>query len=184
LCRDVAGGMSEHAAWVAAGNKGRNGSRFFKRPEVAARVAELRQEFNERSAIALSYLQEQLLQLLKADIGNYLEKRPYSNRLHVRDLTQLSPELRACISEVTFGKGGEINIKVHDKLKVMDTLLRSMGIGIDSATANVQIAQIERVIVDRPTPVAQASPKQIDGVASAADRIAALANPKLKELIP
>jgi hypothetical protein len=147
MCRDVAGGMTREAAWRAAGLGSRNSTRFFKRPEVAARVAELREEFNKGSAISLAYLQEQLLALTKADVGLYLEKRPYSDKLRVKDITGLPPELRACISEVTIDKAGTLNFRLHDKTKAIEALLKSIGsIGGDNI-ANVQFNRIERVIV-------------------------------------
>jgi len=149
MCRDVAGGMSREAAWRAHGFGSRNSTRFFKRPEVAARVDELRDEFNKGSAISLAYLQERLLALTKADVGHYLEKRPYSDKLRVRDITGLPPELRACISEVTIDKNGTLNFKLHDKVKAIESLLRSIGaIAEASASVTVQFKKIERTIVD------------------------------------
>jgi hypothetical protein len=148
MCRDVAGGMTREASWRAAGFGSRNSTRFFKRPEVAARVAELREEFNKGSAISLAYLQEQLLHLTKADVGNYLEKRPYSDKLRVKDITGLPPELRACISEVTIDKAGTLNFRLHDKTKAIETLLKSIGSIGEAAGVNVlQFNRIERVIV-------------------------------------
>jgi Terminase small subunit len=118
--------MSREAAWRAHGFGSRNSTRFFKRPAIAARVDELREEFNEGSRISLAYLQERLLAFTTADVGNYLERRPYSDKLRVKDLTALPPELRACVSEVTIDKGGTLNFKLHDKTKAIDTLLKTL----------------------------------------------------------
>jgi hypothetical protein len=126
MVRDVAGGMSEYDAWRAAGNQSRNYTRFFSRPEVRDRLAELRAQFNERSAISLAYLQAQLLRLTKADVGNYLEKAPHSTRLRVKDITALPPELRACIAEVTIDKNGTMNFKLHDKTKAIEALIKTV----------------------------------------------------------
>jgi hypothetical protein len=127
MCRDVAGGMSREATWRAHGFGSRNSTRFFKRPEVAARVEELRQEFNEGSKISLAYLQEKLLNFTTADIGRYLEKRPYSDKLRVKDLTALPPELRACVSEVTIDKNGTLNFRLHDKTKAIEALIKTVA---------------------------------------------------------
>jgi hypothetical protein len=70
----------------------------FRVNKVAARVEELRAEFNEGSKLQLAYLQESLLSLSKADIGAYFEKRPHSDKLRVKDITTLPPEIRACIA--------------------------------------------------------------------------------------
>jgi hypothetical protein len=137
MCRDVAGGMTREAAWRAHGFGSRNSTRFFKRPAIAARVAELQAEFNEGSRISLAYLQERLLALTTGDVGNYLEKRPYSDKLRVKDITSLAPELRACISEVNVGKGGELSFKIYDKIRAIEVLLRSVGAISD---ANVDVA--------------------------------------------
>jgi Terminase small subunit len=127
MCRDVAGGMSREAAWRAHGFGSRNSTRFFKRPEVAARVAELREEFNQGSAISLAYLQERLLAFTTADVGNYLEKRPYSEKLRVKDLTALPPELRACVSKVTIDRNGTLNFELHDKTKAIEALIKTVA---------------------------------------------------------
>jgi Terminase small subunit len=127
MCRDVAGGMSREAAWRSAGFGSRNSTRFFKRPEVAARVEELREEFNKGSAISLAYLQERLLAFTTADIGNYLEKRPYSDKLRVKDLTALPPELRACVSKVTIDRNGTLNFELHDKTKAIAELIKTVA---------------------------------------------------------
>jgi hypothetical protein len=172
MVRDVAGGMTEYDAWRAAGNQSRNYTRFFSRPEVVARLAELREQFNERSAISLGYLPAQLLRLTKADIGNYLEKRPHSASLRVKDITGLPPELRACISEVTIDKAGTLNFKLHDKTKAIETLLKSIGSISEGAIANVHLTRIDRVIVE--APAAKAAPLVAPELTGLHPRLAAI----------
>jgi hypothetical protein len=134
LCRDVAGGMSREAAWRAHGFGSRNSTRFFNRPKIAGRVKELQAEFNEGAKLQLAYLQESLLLLSKADPGNYFEKAPHSSRLRVKDITSLPPEVRACISDVMIGKDGIVNIKLHDKVKILEALARTI-VGPDVSVA-------------------------------------------------
>jgi hypothetical protein len=165
MCRDVAGGMSREAAWRAAGFGSRNSTRFFKRPEVAARVEELRTAFNEGSKLQLAYLQESLLSLSKADIGVYFEKRPHSDKLRVKDITALPAEVRAAISEVTIGKDGTINIKIHDKVKILETLAKTiagpsvdvdvavaLGERLDRAIARVRVSDGTGPALSKPRP--------------------------------
>jgi hypothetical protein len=128
MCRDVAGGMSREAAWRAAGFGSRNSTRFFKRPEIAARVTELQEEFAEGSRISLAYLQERMLSYAQGDVTDYLEPRPYTDgKLRVRNLKELPPELRARIARVTIDKNGTINFEIYDKVKALETLIRSIG---------------------------------------------------------
>jgi hypothetical protein len=129
MARDIAGGMSDRAAWLAAGYSSSNYNYFqlTRKPEFVARVDELREQFNEGSKISLAYLQEQLLKFTTADIGNYLEKRPYSDKLRVRDLTALPPELRACVSKVTIDRNGTLNFELHDKTKAIAELIKTVA---------------------------------------------------------
>jgi hypothetical protein len=165
MCRDVAGGMSREAAWRAAGFGSRNSTRFFKRPEVAARVEELRTEFNEGSKLQLAYLQESLLTLSKADIGAYFEKRPHSDKIRAKDITSLPPEVRACISEVMIGKDGTVNLKIHDKVRVLEALVKTiagpsvdvdvaLGLGekLDRAIARVRVSDGTSLALAKPQP--------------------------------
>ncbi len=126
MARDVAGGLSEWAAWLAAGNdpKNRNYRRLFKRPEVVARVAELRQEFNEAASIHLRYLQEKLLAIATTDV---FEPRPYSTALRLKDPKTLPAHMRAAVSEMFVDKNGKVGIKLESKTHALDSLLKTIG---------------------------------------------------------
>lgn len=131
MARDIAGGMSEWAAFLAAGYSPKSNSGYHReitrRSDFIARVEELREKFNEGSKISLAYLQERLLAFTTADIGNFLEKRPYSEKLRVKDLTALPPELRACVSRVTIDKNGTLNFELHDKTKAIAELIKTVA---------------------------------------------------------
>jgi phage terminase small subunit len=128
FCREIAGGQSIAGAWVAVGfnEKARNAARLARQPKIAARIAELRDEFNEGAEIKLRYLQEKLLALVAADVTRFFEQ---NNRgtLKPCDLTQLPPELRAAIGEIKLDGKGKVTIKLVDKLHAIDSLIRTIG---------------------------------------------------------
>jgi hypothetical protein len=129
MARDVAGGMSQWAAWLAAGHdpKNRNYQRLFKRPEIIDRVAELRAEFNEAAGIHLRYLQEKLLGIATTDATEFFEPRPYSSSLRLKDPKTLAPQMRAAVSEMYIDRGGRVGIKLESKLHAIDSLLKTIG---------------------------------------------------------
>jgi len=129
MCRDVAGGMSEWAAWLAAGYdpKNKNYRRHFKREEVVARIAELRDEFNEAAGIHLRYLQEKLLAIVTTDVTAFFEQRPYSTALRLKDPTTLPAHMRAAVSEMFVDRNGKIGVKLESKTNALDTLIKTIG---------------------------------------------------------
>jgi hypothetical protein len=129
MARDVAGGMSEWAAWLAAGNdpKNRNYRRLFKRKEVVARIAELRDEFNEAASIHLRYLQEKLLAIVMTDVTEFFEQRPYSTALRLKDPKTLPAHMRVAVSEMYVDKNGKVGVKLESKTHALDSLLKTIG---------------------------------------------------------
>lgn len=127
ICREVAGGMSEHAAFaVATGRKSSNAARTMARPEIVARIAELRAEFNAASGISLRYLQEKLLPIATADVTRFFEADA-TGKLKLRDVTKLPAEVRAALSELRVDEDGHVVVKVSDKIQAINLLLKSIG---------------------------------------------------------
>jgi Terminase small subunit len=127
MVRDVAGGVSREAAWRAHGFGSRNSTRFFNRPKVAARLSELQSEFNEGSKIQLRYLEEKYFGIVNADIGQFVEKAPHSDRLRLRDVTRMAPEQRRAIQELVIEKNGRTSIKLESKSHALDALTKMAG---------------------------------------------------------
>jgi phage terminase small subunit len=128
FCREVAGGQSVAGAWVAVGlnEKSRNAARLARQPKIVARIAELRDEFNEGAEIKLRYLQEKLLAIAASDVTRFFEQNK-SGTLRPCDLTQLPPELRAAIGEIKLDGKGKVTIKLVDKLHAIDSLIKTIG---------------------------------------------------------
>jgi hypothetical protein len=149
MCRDNAGGLSEWAAWLAVGNdpKNRNYRRFFKRPEVIARVAELRAEFNNAAGIHLRYLQEKLLAIATTDVTDFFELRPYSSALRLKDPKTLPVHMRAAVSEMYVDKNGKVGLKLESKTHALDSLLKTIG-AFAPSEPTVQVNLIEGLEVE------------------------------------
>jgi phage terminase small subunit len=128
FCREIAGGHSVAGAWVAVGfnAKARNAARLARQPKIVARIAELRDEFNEGAEIKLRYLQEKLLALVTSDVTQFFEQNK-CGALKPCDLTQLPPELRSAIAEVRVDGKGKVTIKLVDKLHALDSLIKTIG---------------------------------------------------------
>jgi hypothetical protein len=128
FCRDVAGGSSFDAAWVASGNseKARNVGRLVKQPKIQARIAELQREFNEAAGIKMRWLQEKLIPLATSDVTRYFESDA-TGKLSLRDVTQLPSELRGALSELKIDADGQVTVKTHSKLAAIDTLIKMSG---------------------------------------------------------
>lgn len=128
--RHVAGGMRERDAWRMAGYAATNYGyiQIMSQPAFQDRVAELRDEYQRRSGLSLSYLQDRLLSITTSDIGDFIEKVPYSSsRWRAKDLLSLPPEVRACVAEVNFDRSGQVNFKLHDKTKAIAELIRTVA---------------------------------------------------------
>jgi hypothetical protein len=154
FARHTAGGLAVVAAWRAAGYSSTSGKTWevLNHPDFIARVAELRAIFYAGPTLSVPYLQERLAALTVGDISDFVEKVPHTtSRYRVKDPDSLPPELRKAISEWTIDKDGRLSVKTHDKAKLFETLMRSLGAGGDGANVNVSqqvaFARIERVIV-------------------------------------
>ncbi len=148
MCRDVAGGMSREAAWRAHGFGSRNSTRFFNRPKIAARVAELQSEFNEGAKIHAAYLAEKLLTVVNTDVCQFIEPVPYSTRLRLRDITKLPAEQRRAISELVIDKNGRTSIKLESKTHALDSLAKMTGCVGPSTIVNVNASAEARAAAD------------------------------------
>lgn len=127
VARHVAAGLPDLDAWVMAGYSphSKQWIDVVRDPDFIARVAEFRAADRQPSNISLNFLQQRLLRIALSDPGHFFEPVPHtSGRYRVKDLASMPPELRACISEVSFDKNGRPLIKIHDRAKALNDLAR------------------------------------------------------------
>lgn len=138
-----------------------NAKRIRKRPEVRARIAELRQEAAEFANVRRVRVVLEVDRVGRANMRDFYEPeigadgKP-TRRLKLKSILDLPRELTASIQEVEFGDDGQpVKLKLHDKNQANFTLLKYLG-GLPEAPAtqnNVSIfnslsLEDQRVLAD------------------------------------
>ncbi|MGY4294602.1 phage terminase small subunit [Bradyrhizobium sp. i1.4.4] len=140
---EVASMVPVERAYLAAGFRSKpewarpNGSKLSRKPDVAARIDELRGEFTANCALSVEYLQQLLLPAAAANVVDYFETDTKGTRL--KPLSSLTREQGAAISSIKFGDDGAVaELKFHPKPAAVDTLMRSIG-AIREAVAHTEV---------------------------------------------
>lgn len=118
-----------------------NAKRLRKRPEVRARIAELRQEAAEFANVRRVRVVLEVDRVGRANIRDFYEAeideesgKP-TGRARLKSILDLPRELSAAIQEVEFDdKGQPSKLKLHDKNQANFTLLKYLG-GLPEAPA-------------------------------------------------
>jgi phage terminase small subunit len=125
-----------------------NAKRLRKRPEVRARIQELRQEAAEFANVRRVRVVLEVDRVGRANMRDYYERvvdakgQPerdecgrLTGRMRLRSILDLPRELTAAIQEVEFGDDGQpIKLKLHDRNQANFTLLKYLG-GLPEAPA-------------------------------------------------
>jgi hypothetical protein len=150
IARDVAGGVSVLSACRAVGMRSRAATKIAKRPEVAARIAELRAEFAKGSSLQRAWIEQELLTIARSDPADYLEPRSaYTDKLRVKSIEKLTREQRAAVSEFTFDRNGNLQVKLHDRAAALGKLLEITSptkvelTGANGGPVEVDVATLE-----------------------------------------
>jgi Terminase small subunit len=137
FAREYASGESLPSAYKRAGfdKAGKyakfNASRLRNKAAVKARIDELLEQFAERAAVGVEYLQHQLLPLLRVNAQDL-----YGPDGRLRPVTDLEREIGAAIKSIKYKDGYVSEVVLADKIAAAGMLLRSIGIG-DGASVNV-----------------------------------------------
>jgi Terminase small subunit len=129
---EVASGTPLDRAYVAAGFKGGrwarpNASKLAHRPEVAARIGELQQQYATEGGLQAAYIQAKLLPLIEADLRHLFEKGS-DGKPRLRNLTELPDGIAAALSSVKVDEDGKIHeFKLASRTDAARTLLQSIG---------------------------------------------------------
>jgi phage terminase small subunit len=111
-----------------------NAKRIRKRSEVAARIAELREEAAEFANVRRVRVVLEVDRVGRANMRDYYEReidtetgKP-TGKLKLRSILDLPRDLTAAIQEVEFGDDGQpVKLKLHDRNQANFTLLKYLG---------------------------------------------------------
>jgi hypothetical protein len=157
FAHEVAAFTPPDRAYLAAGFKSQpefargNACRLLRKPEVAKRIDELREDFRSRCALHVEYLQELLLPIVEANPLDYFktEKGKGSNRSRTmfKDLKKLRREQGLAISNLKLSDEGTVaEVKFHGKVEAAKALLATLGIEESKQSQNVFVMNLgERV---------------------------------------
>lgn len=136
---------SYRVAREAYGNKNASGKhdhvyafRLEQKPEIKARIAELRAAVDDDTVISTKEIMAELAKIARANAGDFFEWGP--GGITVIPKEKLSRDQQSVVSEVseTVTKdGGTIRIKLHDKLGALNALARIMGMNKDNVNLEV-----------------------------------------------
>ena len=137
FARGVAALVPLGTAYAEAGFKGDprwhpyNASKLANKPHVAARIDELRVEFEKLSAIHTDYIRYQLLKMIEANVADLYERDPTDSagkRLRLRSIAELPRHLSAAIAKLKIdpATGAPIEVTLANKIEASGTLLRSL----------------------------------------------------------
>ena len=131
FCQGIAKGMTQDAAYFAAGFSGKNqnvasasASRMLKRVRISARVDELKGKVAEKTEISMERLAEELRRIALSDIRDVVTFGPDGVRL--KEGVTLTPAQAAMIAEVSETDKGQ-RVKLHAKLDAIDKLAKMFG---------------------------------------------------------
>jgi phage terminase small subunit len=104
------------------------GQQLLTFPDIQQALQEHRKQAEQRTAVTLDRVVKELAKIAFFEIGEALDLE--DNELRIKNLSDLSADVRAAISEVTetdtaFGK--RRSIKLHSKLTALDALMKHLG---------------------------------------------------------
>jgi hypothetical protein len=108
-----------------------NASKLANKPNVKARIEELRIEFEAMSAIHLDYVRHMLLRTVEADPRDLYELDPSDStgkKVRLRPITELPRHLTTAISKLKIDPetGAPVEVMFGNKNEAAATLLRSL----------------------------------------------------------
>ena len=146
MAQGLVAGLTRHQAYLKAGFKGSdaNARRVAGHPQVVARVQELMALAAEQAGVSRTRIQQELaciafgtikevakwesnLTEISEDNETGLPKFRSFNQITLIDSDTLTDTAARSIAEVSQGQGGQLRVKMHDKLKALDMLGRDIG---------------------------------------------------------
>jgi len=144
FAQQVTRGKNYNQAYAIAGYKENDGnaSNLAARPEVAARIQELKGVAAARASVTAERVLAELARIGFADITEAV--RIEDGRVHLVDTSKLSPDIVAAISEIRQTRDG-IAVKFHDKRAALENLGKHLGLFKENIDLNVNVSLLDLV---------------------------------------
>lgn len=144
FAQNLARGKPQLEAYTIAGyieNAG-NASKLAAEAHIQDRVRELKSIIAARSLVSADRVLAELARIGFADITEAV--RIVDGKVQVVDTAQLSPDLRAAMSEISQGRDG-IKVKLHDKRAALENLGKHLGLFKENIDLNVNVSLADLV---------------------------------------
>lgn len=132
FCREYIIDFNGSDAAIRAGFSARTAKQqaylLLQMPEIQARIAEVQASLAKRTEITQEMVVAEYAKIAFSDMRKFATWGP--DGVILVDSDQLSADDAACISEVSQSvtkEGGSIKFKLHDKVKALDSICRTLG---------------------------------------------------------
>jgi hypothetical protein len=104
-----------------------NGAKLAQNPEVAARIAELQNEFRAGAALHVQYLQSLLLPVAEANLADFVSDDG-ADGPRFKKVSELTRAQAAAIQSISFSEDGSVaDVKLVPKTEAIKALMVSIG---------------------------------------------------------
>jgi phage terminase small subunit len=144
FAQNVARGKTLGEAHLIAGYKENagNASTLASKEEVAKRINEIKEILSARSMVSAERVLAELARIGFSDITTAVSIK--DGKVQVVDTDQLSPDMRAAISEIRETRDG-IAVKLHDKRAALENLGKHLGLFKENIDLNVNVSLADLV---------------------------------------
>lgn len=119
-------------------------------PLIQAEINELNEKRSKRLEVSADRVLEELAKIAFVDATTIFDVDEKGNFTFTGKLSDLSPEERACIAEVTQTKtvgGGSIKVKLHDKLSALEKIGKHLKLFTDVTESKFELTQMGKVMI-------------------------------------
>lgn len=147
---DKNGARAARDAGYSAKTANVKASQLLAEPEVRAHIDELNVRRSKRLEISADRVLEELAKIAFVDPTKVFDVDEKGNLTFQGKLSDLSPEERACIAEVSqtiTENGGSTKIKLHDKLSALEKIGKHLKLFTDVTENRFNLTQMGRVMI-------------------------------------
>jgi phage terminase small subunit len=157
----AAAGLSENAG---------NAITIRDRPEVTARIEELKMIVAKRAEISGERILAELARIGFSDITNVVNIE--AGKVQIVDTKGLSPDIKAAISEIRQTRDG-LSVKFHDKVTALERLGAHIGLFKENIDLNVNVSLADLVNGSFELERGELKPKAPAAIEHMADKLSA-----------
>jgi hypothetical protein len=148
FCREIAAMVPYDLAYVNAGYADTkwaryNANRLAHRPAIAARINELRDEFDRTASINADFVRAKLLELVTADVKDLYEICPETKQPRLRAITDIPRRISCAITRIKLDQAGQpVEVALSGKVEAAAALLRSLPGGSQEQHVHAHVTEI------------------------------------------